>query len=369
MQKKFVSAALSILLVLSLASCGSGKSSGSSDAGAAPESTAPPAGESASAGDGAAAGSEAEASGYTGGTYTFKLAHQLNDAHIGSQLANDFAAETSKLSGGKITIEVYGSSQLGNQAENAEAVRMGTVDFCLNDFPTLATVYPMADIVALPYMFDSYDHVGKFFDSDRCKTMIDDIASTAGIRVIGPSYDAFRAVFSQQKIASTADMKNLRIRVPDIPLYVSTFDALGCSTTIVSFSEIYTALQTGVVSALENSYNTVFTSALFEQTKYIAKTNHIFCDMSIMANEALFQGLDDEAKAVILKAADTAARAHRERVKESDQKYCDMLVEKGMEVNEVNIDEFRAACAGVWKQYTEKVEGGQDLIDYVQGLK
>lgn len=357
MLKNTICITLSALLILSCSACNS-----SSDLNATQPAPQP-------ASDASSANSDSSVSGYSGKSYTFKLAHQLNDQHTGSEFAKDFANEVDKLSGGSIKIEVYGNSQLGTQTENAEAVRMGTVDFCLNDFPTIATVYPMADIIGLPYLFKNYDHVGAFFDSDKCKEMIEDIAKTTGVRIIGPSYDAFRAIFSQTEINSLDNMKNLKIRVPDIPLYVSTFDKLGCSTTIVSFSEIYTALQTGVVTSLENSYNTIFTSALYEQTKYITETNHIFCDMSLMVNDSLLQGLDEQARNIILTAADTAARAHRQRVVDSTDKYKQMLIDKGMKFNTIDTEPFRSACKSVWKQFTDGNAGGQELIDYISSME
>ncbi|MCI8995171.1 MAG: TRAP transporter substrate-binding protein [Lachnospiraceae bacterium] len=305
---------------------------------------------------------------YDGEEITLVMAHHLNDGHVAVQMTKEFAELVSEKSGGKITIEVHGNSEIGNQMETAEAVRMGTIDLCINDFPTMATVYPKADIVALPYMFNDWDHVAAFYDSEGCVEMIDDMANTVGVRVIGPAYDAFRAIYSQKKIETLEDVKGLKIRVPDIPLYVSTFEAMGCQTTIVAYSEIYTALQTGVVNALENSHNTVYTSALYEQTKYIAQTNHIFCDCSIMANEAKLNSIDPEAKAIVLEAAKEAAYRHRQRVIDSTEEYKQLLLGEGMEYTEVEVEPFREACVGVWEEYENSIEGGAELIDYVQSL-
>ncbi|MGI6031676.1 MAG: TRAP transporter substrate-binding protein [Eubacteriales bacterium] len=340
MRKKLTCTVLALMMVGSLAACGGGDTGTNTSGG--------------NGGDGA--------------TYTFKLAHHLNEEHIGSQFPLDFAEQVKTDSNGAITVDVYGNSQLGTQAENAEAIRMGTLDFCINDFPTMATVYPKADVVALPYIFEDFDHVNAFFESDEMAAMIDDMAKTTGVRIIGPSYDGFRDVFTQTPVKSVADMQGLQIRVPDIPIYVSCFKALGCSTTIVSFSELYTALQTGVVTGLENAASSVYTSALYEQTKYIADTHHIFCDTSLMANENVLNSLSDDLRQVVLDAGYDAAVAHRQRAEEAQGEYISMLEEKGMESISVNREEFRDACSSTWDDYKQNVEGGAELIDYILSL-
>lgn len=347
MLKRLAGIALGLILAVSCTGCG-----GSSE-------TADKEGETQAA---------AAASGYSGGEYTLKLAHHLNDTHTASEFVKDFAEMVKEESGGKITIEIYGNSQLGNQSENAEAVRMGTIDMCLNDFPTLATVYPKADVVALPYVFKDWKNVEDFYASEPCKELIEEMAEEIGVRVIGPSMDAFRYIYSKDKITGLKDMKSMKIRVPDVPLYVSTFEALGCAPTPISFSEMYTSLQTGVVDGLENSNNTVYTSALYEQVKYAAKTGHIFCDMSLMINEGIYQGMDGQARSVVAQCAKNAAENHYQRAIDADSEYQKLLEDEGMEFTEVDKEEFQKACRNVWEDYTDNVEGGQELIDCIQDL-
>lgn len=345
MLKKLAGVVLAFILTVSFAGCG-----GNSEEPGAEE------------------GTSGTGSGYSGQEYTLKLAHHLNDTHTASEFAQEFADLVEEESGGKIKIELYGNSQLGNQSENAEAVRMGTIDMCLNDFPTLATVYPKADVVALPYVFQDWENVEAFYESAPFREMIEDMAGEIGVRVIGPSMDAFRYIYSKEKIENLGDMKSMKIRVPDVPLYVSTFEALGCAPTPISFSEMYTSLQTGVVDGLENSNNTVYTSALYEQVKYAAKTGHIFCDMSLMINESVYQGMEEEARTIVAQCAEKAAQNHYQRAIEADSEYEKLLEEEGMEFADVDKEEFREACQGVWKEYTDNVEGGQELIDCIQSL-
>ncbi len=297
-----------------------------------------------------------------------KLGHHINDSHVCAQAPLDFAQNVKDATGGKIQIDVYGNSQLGTQAENAEAVRMGTLDFALNDFPTLATVYPKADIVALPYLFSDYKHVRAFFASDECANLIEEIAEASNVRVLAPAYEGLRLVWSKNKVSSVDDMKGLKIRVPDIPLYVSTFDSLGCATTIVSYSEIYTALQTGVVDGLENGPFSIEASALYEQTKYAARTNHILCDTSLVGNEKLLKSFDDTTRQQIMDSAKKAAADGMDRVDKAVSEVEGRLADKGMVFVDVDTEPFRAACKGVWDNYSSKVKGGQELIDFVVSL-
>ncbi|MBT9777934.1 DctP family TRAP transporter solute-binding subunit [Clostridium sp. MCC353] len=306
---------------------------------------------------------------YTGKEYKFQLGHHMQSEHSTNKYAEYFVEELERLSGGKITAVIYPAGQLGNQAENTEAVRMGTLEMTISDLPSIAALYTPADIIGLPYLFKDMEHVERFYDSGRFGTFKGEVADATGIRILSDSHSGMRMVYSQNPISSVADMKNLKIRVPEIPVYVNTFAALGCSTTPIPFSEIYTSLQTGVVDALELPPEGFYTASLYEVTKSMAVTNHIYCDMALLINNDLFNSLEPEAQAIVEEAAQEAALKHRRLVKDQTEELISQIKDKGLTVTEPPFEEFQQATAKVWEDFIAKNPEGQELIDSVKSLE
>lgn len=306
---------------------------------------------------------------YDGKEYNLQLGHHMQTEHSTHKYAEAFKKNVEELSNGKIKVTIYPAGQLGGQADNTEAVRLGSLDMTISDLPSIATLYTAADIIGLPYLFKDMEHAERFYDSDRFQEFKDDIAAQTGVKVLSNSHSGMRMVYSQNPINTVADMKNLKIRVPEIPVYVDTFSALGCSTTPIPFSEIYTSLQTGVVDAVELPPEGFYTSSLYEVTKSMAVTNHIYCDMALLMNNDVFESMEPAAQAIVEKAAQEAALEHRELVKSDTEKLIADIKDKGLTVTEPSFEEFQNATSGVWESYIKNNAQGQELIDFVKSLE
>lgn len=363
--KKLISVLLTAAMISVLCACGGGSSSTSKPA-AASTAADKAVGEAVSLAD--QSGQKGEGS-YNGKSYNFQLGHHMQAEHSTNIYAEYFVEELERLSGGKITATIYPAGQLGNQAENTEAVRLGTLEMTISDLPSIATLYTPADIIGLPYLFQDMEHVERFYDSQEFESFKGEIAGATGIKVLSDSHSGMRMVYSQNPINGVADMKNLKIRVPEIPVYVNTFANLGCSTTPIPFSEIYTSLQTGVVDALELPPEGFYSASLYEVTKCMAVTNHIYCDMALLMNNDLFNSLEPEAQAIIQEAAKTAAEKHRELVKDQTEELISEIKGKGLTVTEPSFEEFQNATSKVWDDFIGKNENGQALIDVVKALE
>ena len=358
--KRLVSVLLVLLLAFSMVACGGNNTA--NNGGNAANNGGNTAGDNAGG----------EGSGYTGGEYTLVVAsHVTEDVTAGSGLI-EFCNLVETYSDGKIKCELYTDGQLGTQSEAAAEVRTGGIDICLNDWPTMASTngFLKGNVVSLGYMFQDYDHVMAFYESDIMAQMVDELIEQCGVRCLASCASGFRNVFTQKPITGLEDMNGLRIRVPDIEVYVDTFQALGCATTIVANSEVYTALQTGIVDSVENPNITVYSSSWYEQLGYMTKTNHIWCDLDYFMNEETYQSLDDAAKAVIDQAAKEAQAYGMEYSEESETTYEELLLgEGGLELCEVDITPFREAVQDtVWADFESTVDGGAEMIEAIQAL-
>ncbi|PWM25465.1 MAG: hypothetical protein DBX40_04965 [Clostridiales bacterium] len=356
--KKLASLLLAMALVASLAACGGKTTEETPDDANASQTTEP--------------GSDASGSGYTGGEYRLMASSHIAVEELGSIYMDDFCDRVEEKTGGKITFDRFYASQIANQAESAEGLKTGTVDIAINDWPSMSSIngYSKGDLLALSYLFKNYDHVRAFFASDDYSQMCDELIDQVGIRCLATGTAGFRQVGTQDApITSYEDFAGLRIRCPDIAIYVNTFQALGCATTIVANSEVYTALQTGIVDSVENPIAGIWNTSWYEQLDYINETNHIFCDIGLFINEDKFQSLDAEAQAVLVECAQEAAEANIDLAESSNEEYIAKCEEAGLVYNTFDtapvVEIMKSA---VWPAYYEAVDGGEELVARVLAL-
>ena len=302
-------------------------------------------------------------------TIVLKLSHHVPLAHPLQPLSETIAKDVAEKSGGRLKVEVYGAGQLGGLKDNAEGVSYGTIDMALVDYGTMSMVVPAAGVVSLPFIFRDYGQVEAFFDGPIGQKINQEILEKASARVLKMTHSGFRCVVSNKPIEKLEDMKLLKIRVPEIPIYVATQKALGANPTPIPWGEVYTSLQTGVVDACEVPTETIYTSKIYEVTKNILRTNHIYTDIGFMINEGIFQKLPEDLRAILVETINTRVDEHRKAVRENDAAFFNKLVEAGLKPTQADIQPFVEAVAPVWDEFTKKTPGGDELIKEIQALK
>ncbi|WP_295580553.1 TRAP transporter substrate-binding protein [uncultured Oscillibacter sp.] len=356
--KKLLTIVLALALLSSLAACG-GKQA----------DTAPP---PADPGTSAPADTGGDTGGYTGGEYKFVTSSHIAKEELATVYMDHFCDLVEERTGGKITFDRFYSGQIANQAESAEGLKVGSIDIAVNDWPSMSSVngFAKGDIMALGYLFNSFDHVKAFAASDDYKQMCDELVDQVGIRCLAVGASGFRQVATKNApITSIDDFQGLRIRVPDIAIYVNTFQALGCATTIVANSEVYTALQTGMVDSVENPVQGMYNMSWYEQLDYINETNHIFCDIDLFMNEERFQSLDAQAQAVLLECAQEASAANLELTESKNDEYVALCEEAGTQYNTFDTAPIVDVMKNeVWPAYFAAVDGGEELVNRVLAL-
>ena len=154
---------------------------------------------------------------------------------------------------------------LGSQSELSEGIRMGTIDMILNEWSNIATVngFSQGLILGFPFLYQSWDHIRAFYDSEVMDQMKADLEAEQGIICLGCSADGFRKIYTQIPIESIDDFSKLKIRVPDNQIYTATMAALGAAPTIVATAELCTSLQNGIVNALERPADGMYSNNLY----------------------------------------------------------------------------------------------------------
>ncbi|MDA7963629.1 DctP family TRAP transporter solute-binding subunit [Ruegeria sp.] len=268
-----------------------------------------------------------------------------NPAHACTAVfSNIVTADTN----GSVTVEVFGSNQLGSAAEHVQQLRDGVIQATLTSTGALASYYPNIDVLNLPFAFANNASTYEVFDGPFGAALAADIEATMGdVVVLGfPDTGGFFAVTnSQRPIADLADFDGIRIRTMTLPSHQKIVQALGAEAYPLSWGEVYSGLQTGVIDGQMNPVPIISFANFSEVQQYMTLTNHLFSPYTFMVNRAFFEGLSESEQATLRVAAENCVTASRglSRIIEASDRGLAGLMDK-IEVTALS-DEQRAAMA------------------------
>jgi TRAP-type transport system periplasmic protein len=259
------------------------------------------------------------------------FSHHLPTSHIGHAAAEKFAERVSKGTGGQVTVDIKPASQLFNLRTSAEAIQVGTLDMCWSDLGTLANWQPQFGFISMPFLFNDYDHVKRVMYGKVGQQVVQDAKTSLNVDILSLGASGFRVFLGKKAMNNADDVKGIKLRVPEIPTWVEMARALGTNPSPIPAGEMYTALQTGVVDAVELPPDYIVTAKLFEVAGFASRTHHIFTEVSMMASakkmasfpanvqkvirEAAVESVQNEMWAVNLKEQESAWNELAKRVK------------------------------------------------------
>lgn len=281
-----------------------------------------------------------------------------------------FAKILSEKTNGRITVDVYPNSQMGGNRELIEQLQMGTLNFCSPSAAFLGGFTDKTALFDLPYLFTSEENAFKVFDSEVGQAILADLEG-AGLKGLCWFAMGWRNVTCNNEVHSPADMKGLKLRVMENQMHIDHFNALGCSAIPMSFAEVYTSLQQGVIDAQENPYSQIDTQRFYEVQKYLIETQHIYDPVPLIASKVWWDTLDAEDQGIILECVAEALEYERAQVAVVDgatrQRFID---DKLITVVELTAEEraaFRAAAQPVYDANAAKI--GAELITKAEELQ
>ncbi|GHS87931.1 C4-dicarboxylate ABC transporter substrate-binding protein [Synergistales bacterium] len=285
----------------------------------------------------------------------------------GNLVALEMIDYLEKISGGKMRLELYANSALGNNREIVEGIQLGSIEMATPSTAILGGFTNSALVFDLPYLFKSYESAADVLGGDTGKSILAELESS-GIMGMGWSVNGWRHLTANKPIHHPSEMKGLKIRVMETQMHIDHFNAIGASAIPMSFSEVYTSLQQGVIDCQENPFITGTGAKLEEVQKYWMKTGHIFDASPVLVSKVFWDGLNDEEKGWVRDLVDTYIPVLWERCREAEQKIEDRLRNNGfnviVELSPSEKAEFRAAAQPVYDKYRNQIGG--DLIDKIE---
>ncbi len=185
------------------------------------------------------------------------------------------AEEIRKRTNGRYAIDVFPASTLGKETDINQALSLGTVDIIYTGMAFAGRTYPPMSIASGPFIFRDYGHWQKFREGPVFREVAKGYEDKSGHKIVGYTYYGQRHLTANKMVTRPEDMKGMKLRVPDAPLFVMFPRAVGANPTPIAFAEVYLALQNGTVDAQENPLPTIDAKKFYEVQKYIILTGHI----------------------------------------------------------------------------------------------
>jgi tripartite ATP-independent transporter DctP family solute receptor len=270
---------------------------------------------------------------------TLKLGHLGNEDNVWHKAALKFAEEVAARSNGAVEVRVFPNEQLGKETDLIKGIQLGTVDFTITG-ESLQNWAPSAALLAVPYAIRDLDHLDKVVNGAVGQKIADNIEQKTQLKTLTFFARGPRNLTSNRPITTPADLNGLKMRVPNVPLFVKFWDALGAKPIPMSFSEVFTALQNHTIEAQENPLALIKSASFQEVQKYVNQTEHVISWIYLVGGSKKLARLPSQHQTAILEAA-KAAQSYERSLFVADEKQLEAdLKAKGMEFVAVDKNAF-----------------------------
>jgi tripartite ATP-independent transporter DctP family solute receptor len=279
------------------------------------------------------------------------------------------AEEIEKATGGRYKINIFPSSQLGAAREMVSQVIDGTLDFISEGPGSLSNLNRALSLFEAPFVSRDWDHCLKMMASRWGQEQIGKLASERNMVHLGTFYYGVRHFTTKTKpLNVAADVKGLKIRVPEAPLFLAMIRALEATPTPMSLGEVYLSLQTGVAEGQENPLPTINNNKFFEVQKFLNLTGHVIVPIMIMMNRKAFDPMTDADKAAFKAGVAEGAKVNDQLTRADEARLVDFFKEKGMTVVNSDRASFRQRMTSVYELGVKDFGWGQGTLESLQAI-
>ena len=266
-----------------------------------------------------------------------------------------------------LTIQVLDGAQLGGERDYIEGMMLGSIQMAQVSTAPVAGFIPEFDLFSLPYLIRDTDHF-KAVVSGPVGKRFGELAEERGLKILAWFDNGYRNVFNKVRpVVEPDDMNGLKIRVMESPLMVNTVNAMGGSATPMSYSELYTALEQGVLDGGENAAGNVLNDKFYEVSGYYSLTQHFRPPGIVAISLITWNGLTEEQQAVLSEEAAALQDYEIQLTAEVEAAAMEELKAKGMKINEADVAAFRDRMEPVYGDF--KAKHGSELLEMVQNTK
>jgi tripartite ATP-independent transporter DctP family solute receptor len=299
--------------------------------------------------------------------FDLRLGHDQVDGHPYDVAADTFAARVTRATAGAVTIRVYPAAQLGDSPEQIEGLHLGTLDLALAAFSHASQFCPELGLFGAPFLFENDAHFAAIFDGDVGAALERACVERYAIRLLSTLTSGYRVLFNgRRSVESAADLRDLKIRVMGGEADALTWQAFGAIPVPLPYSEVYSALQAGVIDGAENEAVSILSNRFYEAARYVARTNHLVLPMGLFISEQTLERIPAELRDVLrTQARETAVWERALMVERNADAIAEMQQRFGVQVSGLDPAVLREHATRVQDAVARDL-GLQDLLAQVR---
>jgi len=303
----------------------------------------------------------------SGDKVILKVAHNANEQHPFQVGYEKFSQVLQDETDGRYTISIFPNSQLGGEEEATEMVKLGVISSTAASAAGLGPFVSEIDVLNFPFIFRDLEHFYNVLDGPAGQRISREIELELNSIVLGWWFSGIRNVWNEERpVQVPSDLEGLKIRVIGSSIVLDAFNTLGAQATTMSFGEIYSAVQQGVLDGGESDHTDLLVEKFYEVTKYVSMTEHLYLAAPLLFSKKMFAKLPADIQEAVLKAGRASVSVQRQSMEAKNAQSLVALRELGLIFNEVDGDKFREKITEgkVYQRNAEHV-GGQAMIDQV----
>jgi tripartite ATP-independent transporter DctP family solute receptor len=291
-----------------------------------------------------------------------KFGHVGEPGSLFAASAEEFAKRANAKLGGKAKVVVYGSSQLGGDKELLQKLKLGTVDIALPS-TVMSSEADLFGVFEMPYLVKDREHMKRIEKDVFWKTLAP-AAEKRGLKIIAVWENGYRHITnSKRPINTPADLQGIKLRVPEGKWRVKMFQTYGANPSPMKFSEVFTALQTGVMDGQENPFTQIYSAKFQEVQKFLSLTGHVYTPAYATVGVKKWASLPADVRKILEQAAkDTQSFVYSKAAKD-DEELLAKIKSAGVQVNTPDKNAFINASKPVYAEFAKEVKGAQQVID------
>jgi len=297
-----------------------------------------------------------------------KLGHVGEPGSIFQLSSDEFAKRANAKLAGKAKVVVFGSSQLGGDKEMLQKVKLGTLDMVVPS-TVMSSEVDLFGVFEMPYLVKDRAHMGRI-EKEVFWPKLAPEAEKKGLKVLAVWENGYRHITNGKRpIKVPADLKGIKLRVPEGKWRLKMFQAYGANPSPMKFSELFTALQTGVMDGQENPYTQIYSAKLQEVQKYLSLSGHVYTPAYVIVGARQWNALPADVRKVLEDTAKETQAFVYETAAKDDTALLEKLKQAGMQVNDVDKEAFVAASKPIYEEFAAEVPGAKEVIDRAVALR
>lgn len=298
---------------------------------------------------------------------SLKFGHVGEPGSLFEKSANEFARCANAALGDKAEVQTFGSSQLGNDQEMLQKIKLGQIAFSLPS-SVMSSVASEYGVFEMPYIIKDRDHMRRI-QAAMMDKVFQPAVNAKGYEIIGLMENGFRHITNNTRpINKPADLAGIKLRTPKGAWRVKMFKLYGANPTPMAFSEVFTALKTGVIDGQENPYAQIWSAKFQEVQKYLSITDHVYTPAFVITSKDYFAKLPADVQGVLRKCGKESQDYVYKEAARMEEELLKNLKDGGIQVNVADKNAFIAASKPIYDEFAASVKGGQELVGEIQKL-